>query len=337
MDLSTTYCGLKLKNPIVPSASPVSQKVDGLRRLEDAGAGAVVLFSIFEEQIHHDAEALDHLLTAGTESFGEALSYFPAASNYRVGPEAYLDLVAEASRACEIPVIGSLNGVSSEGWVDYARKIQDAGAKAIELNVYYIPTDPQMSGAEVEQMYIDVLREVRQNVTIPVAIKLGPYFSSTAHVARRLAEAGADALVLFNRFYQPDFDLEKLDVAPTLNLSSSAELRLPLTWVAVLYGRIPVDLAITGGIHAHEDVLKAVMAGANITQMASELLQRGCGRIKEIVESIRAWMEEYEYESITQMRGSMSQIHVAEPSAFERANYARILQTWRQDPTGKRL
>lgn len=337
MDVSTRYMGITLKNPIVAAASPASKNLEAIRKLEDSEAAAVVLFSLFEEQIIGESHQLDNFLTYGTESFAEAISYFPEMDTYAVGPEEYLNLISQAKEAVDIPIIASLNGVSSGGWTSYARSMEQAGADGLELNVYYIPTDPQMSGAEVEQMYVDVLRDVRQNVTIPVAIKLGPYFSSTAHIARRLGEAGADALVLFNRFYQPDFDLEKLEVASTLNLSTSHELRLPLTWTAILYGRIPVDLAITSGVHTHEDVLKAVMAGASVTQIASEILRRGDGRIKEIVDGVRGWMAEYEYESITQMRGSMSQIHVAEPSAFERANYARVLQTFKHDPMGQML
>jgi dihydroorotate dehydrogenase (fumarate) len=235
----------------------------------------------------------------------------------------------------DIPIIGSLNGISTGGWIDYARKIEQAGADALELNIYYIPTDVDMPSTEVEQMYVDVVKDVKQNVSIPVAVKLSPYFSATANMAYRLAEAGADALVLFNRFYQPDFDLEYLEVTPHLVLSNSHELRLPLRWVAILYGRVPVDFAITSGVHTYEDVLKGLMAGAKVTMMASELLQNGLGRINEIVQGMLVWLEEHEYESVAQMRGSMSQQYVAEPAAFERANYMRVLQAWQPDPAGQ--
>jgi len=337
MDLTTRYMGMTLKHPVVPSASPLSKNLDSIRRLEDADAAAVVMFSLFEEQITAESEQLDHYLTYGTDSFAEALSYFPDQSEYKVGPDEYLNLISQAKEAVDIPIIASLNGVSAGGWTTYARMMEQAGADGLELNVYYIPTDTSMAGAEVEQMYVDVLRDVRQNVTIPVSVKLGPYFSSMAHMARRLSEAGADALVLFNRFYQPDFDLANLEVKPQLNLSTSLELRLPLTWTAILYGRVPLDLAITSGVHTHEDVLKAMMAGASIAQTCSELLERGPGRVKEIVSSMAAWMEECEYESVAQMRGSMSQLHVAEPAAFVRANYAKTLGSYQEDPTGRLL
>ncbi len=337
MDLSTSYMGLTLKNPLVPSASPLSEHLSGIRQLEDAGAAAVVMYSLFEEQITLESHQLDHYLTYGADSFGEALSYFPEMASYHVGPDVYLNLIRQAKEAVDIPIIGSLNGVSTGGWIEYARKIEQAGADGLELNLYYIPTDPLMPGTEVERMYLQVLRDVKQSVTIPVAMKLSPYFSATAHMARCLAEGGANALVLFNRFYQPDFDLEHLEVVPHLVLSSSHELRLPLRWVAILYGRIPVDLAITSGVHTYEDVLKALMAGANVAMMASELLQRGIRRISEILTELIRWMEEHEYTSVTQMRGSMSQLHVAEPAAFERANYMKVLHSFRSDPMGQML
>jgi dihydroorotate dehydrogenase (fumarate) len=254
--------------------------------------------------------------------------------SYNVGPEEYLDLIRAAKHVTDIPIIGSLNGVSSGGWTEYARYIEDAGADGLELNIYYIPTDPFMDSAEVEQMYLDVVHDVKKTVTIPVAVKLSPYFTSFANTAMRIKQAGADALVMFNRFYQPDIDLEELNVVPNLVLSSSHEMRLPMRYVAVLYGRVPVDMAITSGVHTYHDVLKGVMAGANVTMVASELLQNGPQRIGEMVEGLQLWMEEHEYESITQMRGSMSQQNVAEPAAFERANYMKVLASWRQDPTG---
>lgn len=334
MDLSTQYLGLDLKHPVVPSASPLSHTLDGIKRMEDAGAAAVVMYSLFEEQIESESHQIDHYLNYGTESYAEALSYLPDMDAYNVGPEEYLKLVARAREAVGIPIIASLNGASPGGWTEYATQIQQAGAHALELNIYYIATDPEMPGTAVEQRYIDVLTEVRKAVTIPVAVKIGPYFSSMANMAKRLSEAGARGLVLFNRFYQPDIDLVNLTVVPHLLLSSSYEMRLPLRWTALLYGRVEADLAITSGVHDHEDVLRCVMAGANVVQMASELLRHGLGRIEQILEGMRNWMTEFEYESISQMRGSMSQRNVAEPAAYERANYMKVLDSWRQDPTG---
>lgn len=337
MDLTTSYLGLSLKHPVVAAASPLSTTVEGILRLEEAGAAAIVLPSLFEEQIDAEAHHLDHYLGYAADSFAEALSYFPEASRYRIGPEAYLERVAAARDLTSIPIIGSLNGVSPGGWTEYARLIEQAGAHALELNVYFLPTDLRMSGSDVETLYLDVLRDVRRTVSIPVAMKLSPYFSATAHMAARLADAGADGLVLFNRFYQPDFDLESLTVAPRLVLSTDWELRLPLRWVAILYGRVPADLAITSGAHSYEDVLKGVMAGASAVMLASELLQHGIGRLGEIVHGLTVWMTEHEYTSISQMRGSMSQMCVAEPAAFERANYLKVLQSWRPDPAGLRI
>jgi dihydroorotate dehydrogenase (fumarate) len=335
MDLTTTYMGMTLKNPIVPSSSPLSENLDSIRRMEDAGAGAMVMYSLFEEQITLESHQLDHYLNYGIETFPEALSYFPEMETYKVGPEEYLERVQRAKAAANIPIIGSLNGVSTGGWIDYAREIEQAGADALELNVYYIPTDLRMTSAEVEQLYLDVLRDVKKSISIPVAMKLSPYFSATANMAYRLAETGADALVLFNRFYQPDFDLENLEVVPRLVLSTPYELRLPLRWVAMLYGRVNVDFAITSGVHTVEEVLKSMMAGAKVSMMASELLQNGIGRITQILEGMAQWMEEYEYTSIAQMQGSMSQRSVAEPAAFERANYMKVLASWRPKPGSK--
>lgn len=335
MDLTTHYLGMELKNPLVPSASPLSRDLDTIRRLEDVGAAALVMHSLFEEQIALESNRLDHYLSYFTDAFAEALSWYPALPDYRVGPEEYLDNIRRAKEAVEIPIIGSLNGISIGGWISYARKIEEAGADALELNVYYIPTDPAMESRTVEQMVLDVLNAVKGSVSIPVAVKLSPYFSATANLARRLAEAGADGLVLFNRFYQPDLDLESLEVVPNLVLSTSEELRLPLRWVAILYGRISVDLAITTGVHTHEDVLKGIMAGANVTMMASELLQNGVERIGEMLLAMAQWMEEHGYGSVTQMRGSMSQQNVADRAAFERANYMKTLQSWRPDPAGR--
>jgi dihydroorotate dehydrogenase (fumarate) len=335
MDLTTTYMGLELEHPVVPSASPLSESLDGIRRMEDAGAAAIVMYSLFEEQITLEGQQIDHYLSYGAESFAEALTYFPEMEDYKVGPEEYLNRVRRAVEAVDIPIIGSLNGVSTGGWIEYGRAIEEAGADGLELNIYYIPTDIDLSGAEVEQIYLDIVRDVTQSVSIPVAVKLSPYFSATANMARRLTEGGASALVLFNRFYQPDFDLEHLEVVPNLVLSRPYELRLPLRWVAILYGRIQADLAITSGVHTHEEVLKGLMAGAKVTMMASALLRNGLPRIEEILAGLQLWMEEHEYESVGQMQGSMSLLHVDQPAAFERANYMKMLASWRPDPVGQ--
>jgi dihydroorotate dehydrogenase (fumarate) len=334
MDLKTTYMGMELKSPLVPSASPLSQTLDGIRQMEDDGAAAVVLYSLFEEQIRAESQQLDHYLNYNVELYPEALSYFPDMPDYKAGPEEYLKLVQAAKAAVGIPIIASLNGVSTGGWTEYAKKIEQAGADGLELNVYYIPTDIDMSGAEVERMYVDIVSEVTGSVSIPVAVKLSPYFSATANMAQQLVQAGADALVLFNRFYQPDFDLDELEVVPRLVLSTPFEMRLPLRWVAILYGRVNADFAITSGVHNYLDVLKGMMAGANIMQMASELLRNGTGRIGEILQGVSDWMEENEYVSIQQMQGSMSQQNVGQPTAFERANYMKMLSSWRDDPGG---
>ena len=327
-DLSTTYLGLTLKSPLVASASPLCEDLGNIRRMEDAGAAAVVLHSLFEEQITLESQALDHYLSHGTESFAEALTYFPDMTQYNLGPDGYLEHLRRAKAAVNIPIIGSLNGVSSGGWISYARKIEEAGADALELNVYFIPTDPAMSGAQVEQMYLDLVRDVTASLRIPVAVKLGPYFSAMAHMARRLDQAGADGLVLFNRFYQPDLDLENLEVVPNLVLSSPDELRLRLCWVGILSGHIRADLAVTGGVHTAEDVVKAMMAGARVAMMTSALLARGIEHLETVRIGLECWMEKHEYESIRQMQGSMSQRSVAEPAAFERANYMRVLRSY---------
>jgi dihydroorotate dehydrogenase (fumarate) len=325
MDLSTTYMGLSLKNPLVPSASPLSREIGTIRQLEDSGAAAIVMYSLFEEQIKIEAEALDHFLSHGTESFAEALSYFPEPTDYRRGPDEYLKHIQQAKEAVDIPIIGSLNGVSLGGWIDYAQKIEEAGADALELNVYFIPTDPKVSAQEVDDLYVEILREVKSHVRIPVAIKLGPYFSALAYMAQRLDQAGADALVLFNRFYQPDINLEKLEVVPNVLLSTPQAMRLPLRWIAILYGHIQADMAATSGIHTAEDVLKMLMVGANVTMMCSALLKNGPGHLKKVLADLATWMEEHEYESVQQMRGSLSQRACPEPAAFERANYMKAL------------
>lgn len=329
MDLSTTYLGLKLQNPIVPSASPLSKHLDTLRQLEDAGASAVVLYSLFEEEINRQSHLINRYLTEGTESYGEALSYFPEARFYRnVGPEDYLGHISKAKEALDIPVIASLNGVSTGGWIRYAREMEEAGADALELNIYFIPTQLDLSAAEVEQIYLDVLRDIKATISIPVAVKLNPYFSAMGNMSKRLVQAGADGLVLFNRFYQPDLDLEKLDVVPNLVLSESVEMRLPLRWIALLYGRVPADLALTTGVHTALDVLKGVAAGASVTMMASALIHHGAGHIQTVLQGVEEWLISHEYESLNQLQGSLSQIHCGAPAAFERANYIRVVGSY---------
>jgi dihydroorotate dehydrogenase (fumarate) len=332
MDLTTTYMGLSLKNPIVPSASPLSYTLEGMKRLEDAGASAIVMYSLFEEQIVHESKELDHYMQYGTESFAESLSYFPEAEEYNLGPDEYLELIHKAKQALKIPVIGSLNGISTGGWTDYAKKIQQAGADALELNVYYIPADARHTSEEVEQRYIEILKAVKATVTIPVAMKLSPYFSSMANMAARLEAAGANGLVLFNRFYQPDIDLDALEVKPNVILSTPQALRLPLRWIAVLYGRVKTSFAATSGVHSAPDVIKLLMAGADVTMMCSALLKHGPGHIRQVLDEINQWMLDHEYVSVSQMKGSMSQKSVANPEAFERANYMRTLQSYRALP-----
>ena len=328
VDLATTYMGLPLKNPVVASSSPISKTLDGLKRLEDNGAAAVVMYSLFEEQIAFESRELDHYLSYGAESFAEALTYFPDMTRYNIGPDAYLEHVRKAKQALSIPVIGSLNGISTGGWIRYAKLIEDAGADAIEINAYYIPTDLRLSGAEVEQAYIDLARDVKDSVKIPVAIKLNHFLSSIPHVANRLDQIGIDGLSLFNRFYQPDIDLENLEVLPNLALSSPHELRVRLRWAAILYGRIKADMALTGGVHSAHDVLKAMMVGAKAAMMASALLKNGTAYLREVLRDVQIWMEEHEYESIRQMQGSMSQRAVGRPAAFERANYMKVLNSF---------
>lgn len=327
-DLTTTYMGLKLKSPLVAAASPLSRSLDGIKRLEDAGAAAITLSSLFEEQITLESEALDRYLTQGTESFAEAISYFPDLGRYNVGPEGYLNLVLKAKQAVKVPIIASLNGVSTGGWIDYARKLQEVGADALELNVYFIPTDPSVSSADVEAVYMELVRSIKASIKIPVAVKLGHFFTAFANFARQLDQAGADGLVLFNRFYQPDIELDRLEVTPRLSLSHSSELLVRLRWVAILYGHIQADMAVTGGVHTAQDVLKSMMVGAKVATLASALLQNGVQHIRAIEADVARWMEEHEYESITQMQGSMSQKKVAEPAAFERANYIKVLQLY---------
>ena len=325
-DLSTTYLGLKLRSPLVVSASPISRDLDGIRRLEEAGASAVVLYSLFEEQLRQEEVDLNYHLTAGTESFSESLTYFPQASEFHTGPEGYLKHIRKAKAAVKIPVIASLNGSTLGGWTKFAAEIERAGADAIECNVYYIPTDPTVSAAHIEQTYLDILQAVKATVTIPVAIKLSPFFSNLSNMAHRLDEAGADALVLFNRFYQPDIDLEELEIRPNVLLSTPQALRLPLTWIGILHGRVKASLAATGGVHAAEDAVKLLMVGANVTMMCSSLIRHGIDHLRQVERELRDWMEAHEYESVAQMQGSMSQIKCSDPGAFERAQYMRAVK-----------
>ncbi len=327
MDLSTTYLGLQLKNPLVPSASPLMRKVDNIKRMEDAGASAVVLHSLFEEEIRQASQEIDHYLNYGAESFWEALSYFPDV-DLRIGPDSYLDHIRKVKAAVSIPVIGSLNGVSTGGWINYAKKIQDAGADALELNMYYIAAEPSQASADVEQMYLDLVREIKASIRIPIAIKLSHQFSAFANMARCLDQAGANGLVLFNRFYEPDFDLENLEIVPDVKLSTPYDLRIRLRWIAILYGNIKADLALTGGVHSATDVIKAVMAGARVAMTTSVVLEHGIDYVGKILHDLTVWMEEHEYESVKQMHGSMSQHSVAQPAALERANYMRVLRSY---------
>ncbi len=333
MDLKTTYLGMELRNPIVPSASILSEKVENIERMAEAGAAAVVMHSLFEEQIVGESRELDHFLSYGEALSAEAFSYFPDVGEY-VGPQEYLEHIRQAKERVDIPIIGSLNGVSTGGWIEYAKLIEEAGADAIELNIYYVPTHPNLTGQEVEQNYVDVVKNVKRTVNIPVAVKIGPFFSSIPNMAMKLVEAGADALVLFNRFYDADLDIENLEAVPRLKLSTSDELLLPLRWIAILYGQVDADFALTTGVHTHEDVLKGLMAGANVTMMASALLRNGIDHIATVLTNLQQWMEEHEYESVRQMQGSLSMKHVPNPAAFERANYMKVLHSWRSDPTG---
>ncbi len=333
MDLTTTYMGIPLQHPIVASSSPLSSSVANIRRMEDAGAAAVVMFSLFEEQLRHESAALEHLMTVGTESFAESLNYFPEIDDYSVGPDHYLELLREASEAVDIPIIGSLNGITNDGWTEYARLMQQAGAQGIELNIYYIPADLTTSGRDIEQRYLNIVKAVKASVTVPVAVKLSPFFSAIGAMAKALDEAGADALVLFNRFYQPDFDLETLDVAPNLHLSSPEEIRLPLLWIAVLYGQLSASLGATRGVDTSTEVVKYLMAGADAVMTPSALLKHGIDHLGILRDGLQSWLETHRYESVQQMKGSMSQRNGADPTAFERANYIKTLESYKMQYT----
>ena len=328
IDLSTTYLGLKLKNPLVASASPLCEDVGNVRRLEDNGAAAVVLHSLFEEQIEHESDELDRWMRESSEISPEATSQLPELTHAVMAPDRYLSHIVKCKQAVRIPVIASLNGTTAGGWLRYAREMQQAGADALELNIYYIPVDASVTGDQVEERYIDLVRKVKAEVKIPVAVKLGPYFSSMANMAKKLDAAGADGLVLFNRFYQPDYDLEAMEVVPNLILSNSHELLLRLNWIAVIYGSVKADLALTGGVHSATDVVKAMMAGARIAMMTSALLKRGISYLDSLATELLVWMGEHEYDSIRQMQGSMSRSAVTHPAAFERANYMKVLSSY---------
>jgi dihydroorotate dehydrogenase (fumarate) len=326
LDLSTRYLGLTLRTPLVASASPLSHEISSIRQLEDAGASAVVLYSLFEEQLRQESLELDFYLTESTNSHAESQSYFPEPSEFVLGPDEYLEHIRKAKAAVKVPIIASLNGTSVGGWIQYATQIEEAGADALECNIYWIVTDPNMTSAEVEQHYIDIVEDVKTAVHIPVAIKLSPFFSNFASMAKRIDAAGADGLTLFNRFYQPDIDLETLEMIPRVLLSTPQAMRLPLTWVGILRGRVKASLAATSGIHSAEDVVKLLMVGADATMLCSTLLRNGINHLRAIEQGVRQWMESHEYESVKQMQGSMSQMRSADPSAFERAQYMRAVK-----------
>jgi len=328
MDLSTNYLGLKLRTPLVVAASPLSEDIDKIKRMEDAGAAALVVYSLFEEQLLHDRFELHHNLEQGTFSYPEALTYFPEPEEFHLGPEEYLKHIANAKKSVRIPVIASLNGSSTGGWTGYAKAIQDAGADALELNIYYIPTDLNRTGAEIEETYLDILKAVKSEISIPIAVKLSPFFSNFANMAKRLDEAGANGLVLFNRFYQPDIDLDTLEVKPNILLSTPMAMRVPLRWIAILFDRVRASLAATSGIHRATDVLKMLMAGADVTMLCSALIRHGVQHIKVIERDLAAWLQEHEYVSVQQLRGSLSQKNCSDPSAFERAQYMRALSSY---------
>ncbi len=328
IDITTTYLGLPMKSPIVASASPLCESLENIRHLEDVGAGGIVLPSLFEEQLDLESHSVDADLSRGSDSFPESLNYLPDLHTYNLGADGYLELIRRARERVAIPVIASLNGVSPGGWARYAAMMEQAGADAIELNIYAIVTDPNITGAEVEQNNCDLVRQVKANVSIPVAVKCSHAFSAIANIGKQLDAAGANGLVLFNRFYQPDFDIESLDVVPSLTLSRPQELLLRLHWVAILYGWVRANLAVTGGVHSAQDVLKSMMAGAHVAMMTSALLLNGIDHVSHVLKDMVRWMEEHEYESIQQMRGSMSQRSVSDPAAFERGNYMRVLSSY---------
>ncbi len=328
IDLKTRYLGLELKNPLVAAASALSKKTATVKQMEDSGISAVVMYSLFEEQIVHDSLAFNYYMLRGTDQFAESLDYFPDLDRYNIGPEEYLDHIRKNKEAVDIPVIGSLNGVSNTGWIDYAMKIQEAGADALELNTYYIATEPDLTASQVEDHLVELLGAVCESVNIPVAVKLSPFYTALPNLAQRLVKAGADGMVLFNRFIQPDLDIENMEVKPKLNLSTSAELLLPLRWTALLYGHVDADLALTSGVHTGVDLVKAIMAGASVAMVASKFVAEGVAKAEEMLAEMENWMTAYEYTSVEKMCGSMSQKNVANPAAFERANYMKALQSY---------
>jgi len=327
-DLTTHYLGLELKNPLVAASSALSKKNQTVKKMEDAGISAVVMYSLFEEQITHDSLAFNYYMERGTERFAESLDYFPNLDKYNVGPDEYLERIRKNKEAVDIPVIGSLNGVSNSGWIEYAQKMAQAGADALELNTYYLSTNPEISASQVEDNTVALVQAVCSNVDIPVAVKLSPFFSALPNLAVRLAEAGAKGLVIFNRFIQPDIDIEKMEVDSTLKLSTSDELLLPLRWAAILYGCVEADLALTSGVHTGVDLVKAVMAGASVAMVASEFVANGVERATDMLAEMENWMSAYEHVSVEKMCGSMSQRNVENPAAFERANYMKALQSY---------
>ncbi len=330
MDLTTRYLGMNLRTPLVPSASPLSDELEGIKRMEDAGASAIVLHSLFEEQVKSEQETIQYHLMYGTDSFPESLTFFPKPSEFITGPEEYLSSIRKAKDAIRIPIIASLNGTAIGGWIDYARQIQQAGADALELNIYSIPTELDRTSIEIEQGYIDILKAVKSVVSIPVAVKLSPFFSNMANMAKRLDQAAANGLVLFNRFYQPDINLSELEVQANINLSTSQDMRLPLRWLAILHGRVKADLAATGGIYTAQDVIKMLMVGADVTMLCSVLLNKGLKVIREIETEMCEWLSEHDYQSVRQLQGSMSQKNCADPAAFERAQYMRAIMSYKQ-------
>ncbi|HKK82901.1 MAG TPA: dihydroorotate dehydrogenase-like protein [Atribacterota bacterium] len=328
IDLSTKYLGIQLKNPLVASASPLCENIEHIKQMEKSGIAAIVLHSLFEEQVILQEKELNYALTQQTESYAESLSYLPDINDYRFAPDEYVDYIAKVKKAVDIPIIGSLNGISNSGWIRYGKKIEEAGADALELNIYYLPTTKTSSCQEIEQIYLDLVKRLRQNITIPIAVKLSPYFNSIPGITDQLAEEGADGLVLFNRFYQPDIDLTEMSVIPNLELSRSSELRLRLRWVAILYQKVKADLAITGGIHTIEDIIKGILAGANVTMMTSALLEKGIPYIDELIKGTEEWLRRHQYHSINEIRGLLSQQNVKETDAFERANYMKVLKSY---------
>jgi len=327
ISLNTSYLGLKLRTPLVASASPLSQEIDNIRHLEDSGASAVVLYSLFEEQLRQEMFELEHHLSAGTESFSESQTFFPRPAEFRLGPEGYLNHIRRAKEAVKVPIIASLNGSTVGGWTRYAKQIEQAGADALECNIYFLPTDLDVPGIEIERVYLEILKSVRSSISIPVAVKLSPFFSNMANMAKQLDGAGANGLVLFNRFYQPDIDLDQLEITPHVLLSTAQALRLPLTWVGILYGQIKANLAATSGIHGPEDVIKLLMVGADVTMLCSTLLRNGISHLRYIEQGILEWMDKHEYDSVEQMKGSMSQLRCSDPGSFERAQYMRAVKS----------